>query len=396
MRWAAVVFVLMMSIAGQSSGAPEDDPQKKVEGTPASRDKAAEETWQGLFILPRTNDVQLATVGARGKRKVIGDLDEPFYVVVEDKDGLVKVVTRQRVEGWVDKADVMPSKDAVDHFGDLIKKEPRNAWAHLSRAHAYESLGQVDEALDDLDEAIRLDPKSKTAWNSRGNNYYNRKDFDKALADMDQAVDLAPKDAMCLNDRGTVHQARKDYDKAKTDYDAAIKLEPKLQSAYANRASNWLEQKEFDKAMPDYDQAIAIDPQVGYVFLGRGRMWQEKKDYLKARFDYEEAVELDPNIDHLNAAAWLLATCPKAAIRNPNKAIRYAERAVASSESGDSTATGELLDTLAAAYAAAGRHRDAVRVQEQALEDAEFVKEHGEEGRERLELYRNKKSFVEK
>ena len=355
-----------------------------------------EESWLGEFVVPRTTDVRGFTLGPRDKKTFVADLDEPYYQVLEDKEGRVKIITRQRVEAWVDKSELLPSAEAVEVFGKLIEKEPNNARGYLGRAHANEALNNDDEALTDLDNAIRLDAKLKTAWNSRGNLYVSRKEYDKALHDFDEALKIAPKDAVTLNDRGVVYQTQKDLAKARADYDAAIALEPKLLSAYANRASAWQEQKEFDKSLADYNAAIDIDGGIGYLYAGRGRAYSEKKEFLKARFDFEEAADLDPSVDHLNAVAWLLSTCPDNQIRNPRKALRFAERAVRLSETDDKTAAGDILDTLAAAYAAVGRFKDAVRSQEEALEDPEFVEAHGDDGRQRLELYREKKPYVEK
>jgi tetratricopeptide (TPR) repeat protein len=388
--WALAVGAGAIALETARSHAVEN----KLE-VPKVSDKE-DESWLGEFVVPRSADVRFFTLGPRDKKIYAGDLDEPYYQVLEDKDGRVKIVTRQRVEAWVDKSDLLTSTEAVDVFGKMIEKEPNNPRGYLGRAHANEALSNDDEAIDDLDHAIRLDPKLKAAWNSRGNLYVSRKDFDKALHDFDEALKIDPKDSVTLNDRGVVYQTQKDLAKARADYDAAVAIDPKLMSAYANRASAWFDEKDYDKALADYNRAIDIDPAVGYLYGGRGRAYSEKKEYLKARFDFEEAADIDPSVDHLNAVAWLLATCPDDQIRNGRKAVRFAERAVRLSEGDDKSASGDILDTLAAAYAAVGKFKEAVRTQEEALEDPTFVEAHGEDGRQRLELYREKKAFIEK
>ena len=54
------------------------------------------------------------------------------------------------------------------------------------------------------------------------------------------------------------------------------------------------------------------------------------------------------------------------------------------------------LDTLAAAYAEVGRFDDAVRVQEEALRDCDFLLQSGNEGSERVDLYRQRKAYRQK
>jgi len=66
----------------------------------------------------------------------------------------------------------------------------------------------------------------------------------------------------------------------------------------------------------------------------------------------------------LNSLAWILATHSQDNIRNPAEAIRLAERACELTNQKDAG----FLDTLAAAYAAAGRFDDAVATAEKAVQ----------------------------
>src|SRR5207302_4395439 len=63
---------------------------------------------------------------------------------------------------------------------------------------------------------------------------------------------------------------------------------------------------------------------------------------------YRRAIDLRPDWPPvLGEAAWLLATTPVAGVRDPPKAVQYAERAVGLSKGADPI----LLDVLAGAYA---------------------------------------------
>ena len=79
-------------------------------------------------------------------------------------------------------------------------------------------------------------------------------------------------------------------------------------------------------------------------------------------------------------------------IRQPEEAVRLAESLPRETEKPDPN----WLDTLAAAYAAAGRFDEATRVASQAAalakEQGKF--ELGEQIRARLELYRERRAFV--
>ena len=69
-----------------------------------------------------------------------------------------------------------------------------------------------------------------------------------------------------------------------------------------------------------------------------------------------EALELEPeSAEAANILAWLLATSPDGKLRNAKEAVERAEKANELTHHGDSA----MIDTLAAAYAEAGRFDDA-------------------------------------
>ena len=91
-----------------------------------------------------------------------------------------------------------------------------------------------------------------------------------------------------------------------------------------------------------------------------------------------------------NNLAWILATCPDEDLRDPQRALAVAQAECERTSWKDAS----LLDTLAAAHAAAGDFAKAIEQQEKAIElieDAEAKKSLTE----RLDLYRGNRRFVE-
>ena len=79
----------------------------------------------------------------------------------------------------------------------------------------------------------------------------------------------------------------------------------------------------------------------------------------EAAAQFAEAIALrDDNVRALSGLAWIRATASDPSLRDAVEAIRMAERADNLASQQDVTA----LDGLSAAYAAAGRFEDAVRV----------------------------------
>ena len=95
----------------------------------------------------------------------------------------------------------------------------------------------------------------------------------------------------------------------------------------------------------------------------------------------------------LNRCGWILATDPDASVRNASEAVAFAERAFHQSQGRDPA----VLDTLAAAYAEAGRFSEAVRVGQLAQEQAAAAGNAAllEALKTRIELYRAGSPFRE-
>jgi tetratricopeptide (TPR) repeat protein len=104
---------------------------------------------------------------------------------------------------------------------------------------------------------------------------------------------------------------------------------------------------------------------------------------------YQEALALDAeDFSVANNLAWLFATAKPTSFRNPEEAIRLAEGALErASENPD------VLDTLAASYAAAGRFDDAVRTQTRAVERVPASRR--DEFRNRLKRYQHERGRSE-
>jgi len=150
-----------------------------------------------------------------------------------------------------------------------------------------------------------------------------------------------------------------------------------------------------------------------HIYKDRQSLWQDtlKKSprsfmacnnlgailYLQGEVDravsyFREAIKIYPDYAEAhNNLAFALATYPGPDLYNPNEAIYHVKRAIELQKYADLT----TLDTLAAAYAAAGQFEKAVTFAEKALQlaDAHKKLEDANEITERLELYRQGKPY---
>ena len=245
----------------------------------------------------------------------------------------------------------------------------------LGRAGGFEDAEAGFEAQKrgDYDKAIVLFTKAIESgelsvkqlaiiYGGRGNVWCDKGDYDKAISDYTKAIEINPKNALAYNNRGYAWHDKGDYDKAIADYTKAIEINPKNALAYNNRGNAWYDKGDYDKAISDYTKAIEINPQYANAYYNRGYVWGDKGKYDKAISDYTKVIEINPkHVSAYNGLAWLMATCPDDRYRDGKQAVVLAEKAVKLDE------TTSRLDTLAAAYAEAGRFQDAIKTQERAI-----------------------------
>jgi Flp pilus assembly protein TadD len=117
---------------------------------------------------------------------------------------------------------------------------------------------------------------------------------------------------------------------------------------------------------------------------------QNRNQPADALAHFREAARLKPDwVEALNNLAWMLATSPDAKNRDGVEAVRLATHAVELTRTNNAGA----LDTLAAAYAEAGRFPDASRIAQRAVELAERNKEMAADIQKRRQLYESGHPF---
>ncbi|MFA7383781.1 MAG: M48 family metallopeptidase [Desulfurivibrionaceae bacterium] len=112
-------------------------------------------------------------------------------------------------------------------------------------------------------------------------------------------------------------------------------------------------------------QKIRDQPDNGLWFQLLGDLQYSRNQEQAARNAYEQALLLAPaNQEALNNLAWLLLTAKEPGLRNPERALRLAQKAAAAER------TPQVLDTLATAYWANDRREEALTLEEEALAKA--------------------------
>jgi arylsulfatase A-like enzyme/Flp pilus assembly protein TadD len=286
-------------------------------------------------------------------------------------------------------------------FDEVIKIDPKIARAHLQKGIALRAAGQLSEGLAALQEAVRLDPKFAAAHEHLAAALYQSGQKEQAIDHLqkvaqenpDQAVvhnklaellshegeselaekslrrvvELLPESAIAHRNLGTNLLLQGDLAEAIEHLRKAVEIAPDMPIALHHLANALEQHGEADEAARIYQQLLESAPKYAPAYVPAASLLTRNGDEDAAITLLRHGLELMPKrADIANALAWILATSPRAELRDGPQAITLAEQAVATSAAVNAT----ILDTLAAAYAEASRFEDAVATADRAIDVA--------------------------
>jgi len=298
------------------------------------------------------------------------------------------ICTRAQVKYW---------KNDFTLFKHALEVTKNNALVHERYASAIFKEGKFDEARSHYKQALRIRPEIFQAHTGLGLIFLKQGKIDEAIACFEEALRLKPDYALCLNNLGALLADQGKIDEAVRYFEKTIQSNPDYPMSYYNMAQVKIRQKEYDQAVKYLESALQRKPDWPEVCSELGEAYYFSFGNVNQAVRYwRRALELNPvDIKSLNNLAWVLATTQDTKLRNPADAVKYAERMI---ELVGPYQQPAFLDTLAAAYAAAGDFSKAVKTAEEAIKllEAAGKKDAAEKMLGRLELYKSGQPYREK
>jgi tetratricopeptide (TPR) repeat protein len=257
----------------------------------------------------------------------------------------------------------------VYHLGDpelkerwerMLRIKPHDALAHYNLGIVLERTGEPLAAIAHYEQALRIQPDYTMA-------HYNL--------------------AETLEQVGRVSEAIEHYQQA-------LRVSPGFAEAHYNLATALLAMGNAQEAAKHLERFVELNPDSAEAQYYLAEASNQTGRPREAIGHYEQALRLQPDFaDAYNNLAWLLATHTPAEGGDAIRAVDLAQRAC--ELTGDRRAG--YLDTLAAAYAAAGRFREAVATAQKAVELARAAgrPKLAGEVEARLELYRSGRAYFQ-
>lgn len=232
------------------------------------------------------------------------------------------------------------------------------------------------------------------AWSQVGEAHHQDGQLDAAEQAYQQALVWsaeAPEVHLAL---GKLDEEANRAEAAVDHYEAAVRAAPDDLSARKRLVLALARLNRFQGMLIHVQQLSEADPYDANAHMYLAKSLVANDNPRAAIRAYRRAIELAPEwLLPINDLAWLLATHPDETIRDPQEAVLLAETAAKSTEYQNPA----VLDTLAAAYASAGRFAEAIERLEAAIPLAKGKSESLRAPMmQRLRLYQAGHDFVEK
>ncbi len=283
-------------------------------------------------------------------------------------------------------------KEAADTFRKALTINPDLLSAKAGLGQALAGTGQPEEAIHLLREVIEQAPSDLQSKQALAVLLARQGNLEQAVAIAQQTVESQPENPAFRVLLGECFMSLDNYTAAIEHLRKAVAIQPAnirarhLLGMALQRSGNKIDAKQQFHAAIDAAPSF-IDPVIALTGLE-----VSDKNFAGALKVLETSLGHTPESPLvINAMAWLLATCRDDAFRDGVKAVRLAEKACQITNQ----KAPEFLDTLAAAYAEAGRFEDAVATQRRAIQVAMEAKllEAAENFKQRLELYEAGKPY---
>jgi len=263
---------------------------------------------------------------------------------------------------------------ALPILREVIADHPRNAEAYFLLGTLLQMNAQHDQARQAFAAAVSLNPEDAIARQALATALSNLHQNTEAEEQCAKAIELAPdlRDAYLLqsvlrNNDGRLVEALESARQG-------LRLQPSQIELHAIAARAYrIELEDLWQARRHCRYALAIDgeylpalEEIARIEFAEGRA-EEAIGWLRRAIATNAAL---PRV--YDYAAWLAATVPDVALRDPQSALTWAKRACSSATARQRPF---YLRTLAAAYAADGRFERAVETVGEAMQLAELAGE---------------------
>jgi tetratricopeptide (TPR) repeat protein len=283
-------------------------------------------------------------------------------------------------------------QEAIGYYEQALLLKPDFAVAHYDLGCALAQQDRLPEAIAQYQQALQLKPDLAEAHNDLGNELLRMSKVQEAIGHYEAALQLNPDSIQTRYNLGVALEMAGRVPEAITLLDQVARATGDYSGVKKYLGYALLQQGQFQQAVPCLRQWVQANPNDAEALGRLGAALSQIGDNRNALDCLNQALRIKPDMaEAQNNLAWLLATLPAAQGGDPLRAVNLAQRAC---ELTGNNSAGNI-DTLAIAYAAAGRFDDAVATAQKAIDLARATgrPKLADEIESRLQLYRSGQAY---
>ena len=285
--------------------------------------------------------------------------------------------------------------EAIGCFERILGKKEDFAEAHYNLAVALGMQNKYDEAIKHLSRVLDIEPNFPDARNKLGVALMASGRTNEAIGCFTKLLEQNGESAEAHYNLAEAFRMQKKYDEALRHLAKALETEPNYPEAHNRMGIILLAAGRPGEAVTYFNEALRTAKDKGEVYASIGMAYTQLGKNKEAIQNLSKVVELKPNnVLVLNNLGWAMAAEEDVSAEDANRAIEYAKRACELTGYKDA----RTLDTLAVAYAAAGRFEEAVKTAEKATDTAKAGGREDlvDEIQKRMELYKAGQRYYQK
>ncbi len=258
-------------------------------------------------------------------------------------------------------------EEAKTHYQAALEIDPQDVDPRCNLAKLLATEGRFDEALACYQKALEVQPDFARPQSDLGDLLVHLGRLDEAVDHYRKALEIQPDDATVHYSLGDLLGRLGRFDEAAGHFQKSLEIAPDNADAHNNFGLALQALGRMDEALAHFQRALGIQPDNAEAHYNLGLALANQGRFQDAVAHCRQALRSKPDKTAFQRLlAWMLATCPEASLRNGAEAVGLAQR-VNQFYGGRRV---DALDTLAAAYAEAGRFPEALAAAKKASEIA--------------------------
>jgi Flp pilus assembly protein TadD len=184
--------------------------------------------------------------------------------------------------------------EAIVQYQEMLAAAPTNFVVRGNLGFALSRQGRLDDAVAQFTEAIRLKPDYVEAHNGLGLALARRGDVEGAIRHYTEALHLMPTFPEAHNNLGAALASQGKLDDAIGHFAEAVHLKPAFPDAHNNYGVALSTEGKLDEAVAQFREAVRLDPNHAKAHYGLGLALERQGHVAQAAQEFTEVLRIRP------------------------------------------------------------------------------------------------------